>query len=159
GRGAAYHAKVVKEKPYNYDKHFFPHDVMQHEKGSGIILGDVYAAHGIEYEVIARCKLKEDSIECGRNIFNQVVFNEATTKDLRKSLSFYRYKWDEDKKRFGKEPEDDWAADDADAFQVLGTRHRIHTMGGQKPGFTPSSGSTTTKAQDDKMSVYNVLEL
>lgn len=158
GRGAAYHAKVVKDKPYNYEKHYFPHDVMQHEKGSGIILGDVYAAHGIKWDVVARCKLKEDSIECGRNIFNQVVFHEATTKDLRKSLSFYRYKWDEDKKRFSKEPEDDWAADDADAFQVLGTKHRIATVGGHKVGWQ-SRRTTSSRIEDNKSADYDILNV
>lgn len=157
GRGAAYHAKVVKEKPYNYDKHYFPHDVMQHEKGSGIVLGDVYAALGISYEVVARCKLKADSIESGRNTFSQVVFNAKTTEFLRKSLAFYRYKWDDEKGRFSKEPEDDWAADDADAFQVLGTWHRMHTIGGQTPGVS-TKRTTTTKKQDDKACAYNVME-
>jgi hypothetical protein len=150
GRGAAYHAKVVKDKPYNYAQHFMPHDVMQHEKGSGIILGDVYAAQGIEYEVIPRCQLKADSIECGRNIFNQVFFNETTTKDLRKSLSFYRYAWDEDKKRYSKEPVDDWAADDADAFQALGTRHRMANIGNLSVGFKQDNRiPSTTRKQDD----------
>jgi len=157
GRGAAYHAKIVKEKPYNYEKHYFPHDVMQHEKGSGIILGDVYAAHGIAYEPTARPRLKEDSIEAGRNIFNQVVFHEATTKDLRKSLSYYRYKWDEDKKRFSKEPEDDWTADDADAFQVLGIRHRMRTVGGHAVGWQSGRAIHTTRQQDNKCSEYDVL--
>lgn len=159
GRGAAYHAKVVKEKPYNYDKHFFPHDIMQHEKGSGIILGDVYAAHGIAYEVVVRCKLKEDSIEAGRNIFNQVVFHADKTGDLRKSLSFYRYSWDDDKSRFSKEPEDDWAADDADAFQVLGTRHRIKTVGGQKVGWQDGRAVHTSKKEDAKCSDYDILNV
>jgi hypothetical protein len=155
GRGAAYHAKVVKEKPYNYHKHYFPHDVMQHEKGSGIILGDVYAAHGIPYEPTVRPKLKEDSIEAGRNIFNQCVFHADTTKELRKSLACYRYEWDEDKMRFGKVPVDDWTADDADAFQVLGTRKRIETVLHENPNALGMGQRTTSRKQDEACCDWN----
>lgn len=157
GRGAAYHAKVVKDKPYNYDKHYFPHDVMQHDKGSGIILGDVYASLGIPYEVVARPKLKEDSIEAVRNIFNQVVFHAKTTGELRKSLAFYRYEWDEDNQRYGKYPVDDWAADDSDAFQVLGMRHRLGTAGAVVSGWTGLTVQPTTDLQDAKAFEYDVL--
>ena len=144
GRGAAYHAKVVTDKPYIYRYHYFPHDVMQHEKGSGIVLGDTYSSLlKKDYQVVARPKLKEDSIQSAYNIFPQVVFNAKTTKELRKSLSFYRYAWDENIGQFSKEPVDDPAADDADAFELMAMQYRLSTVDGPPTEWEPSvSGST-----------------
>ncbi len=147
GRGAVYHAKVVRDKPYLYRHHFFPHDVMQHEKGSGIVLFDTY--QGLlkkGCEVIARPKLKQDSIQSAYNIFPQVVFHAKTTEALRASLSFYRYAWDEETGQFSKEPVDDPAADDADVFQLMAMQYRISTVDGPLEDWddVKSGGSNAT---------------
>jgi hypothetical protein len=147
GRGAVYHAKVVKDKPYIYGHHYFPHDVMNHEKGSGIVLFDTYQSllkKGCE--VIARPKLKLDSIQSAYLIFPQVVFHAKTTEALRASLSFYRYEWDEETGQFGKVPVDDPAADDADVFQLMSMQYRISTVDGPLQDWddVKSGGSNAT---------------
>lgn len=157
GRGAAYHAGIVKDKPYTYDRHFFPHDIMNHEKGSGIILGDVYSSLGIKYNKIARPQLKEDGLESVRNIFPQFVFHAPKTNDLRKSLAYYRYAWDDEFCRFSKDPVEDGCTDDADAVQTLGMKYRMDTVGGHRAGWQTVSDRTTTRAEDDKCSEYDVL--
>jgi hypothetical protein len=147
GRGATYHAGIVNDKPYQYENHYFPHDVMQHEKGSGIILLDTYQSLlKNKCEVVARPKLKEDSLESAYNVFPTVVFNVKTTVDLRKSLAFYRYEWDEDHSRFGKDPLDDWAADDADAFQLMAMKYRLETVGAVQHEDWPPSVSKSNVA-------------
>jgi len=146
GRGAAYHAGVVNDKPYQYEAHYFPHDVMQHEKGSGIVLLDTYQSLlKKKCEKIDRPKLKEDSIESGYNIFPEIVFNAKTTGELRKSLAFYRYEWDEEHSNFGKNPVDDWSADDADSFQLMALKFRLDHVGTVgHDNWPPSLTGTTT---------------
>lgn len=139
GRGAAYHATQVKKKDYVYGDHFFPHDVMNHEKGSGIVLKDTYDSLlcpvGKSIRVVERPKLKVDGINAVSNIFNSMVFNEPTTGELCKALSFYRYEWDEDKVCFSKNPVDDWAADPADAMQTMAMQYRYSTIDGKMLGY------------------------
>lgn len=136
GRGAAYHAAQVKNKEYIYADHFGPHDIMNHEKGSGIVLKDTYdSLLGMIMKVVERPKLKADGIDAVRAMFNKVVFNEKTTRDLVKALSFYRYEWDPDKACFKKDPLHDWASDDADAMQTMAMQYRYGTIGNELLGY------------------------
>ena len=139
GRGAHYHAEQVLGKPYTYitsDKaHFGPHDVMNHEKGTGIVLKDTYKAAGIDFGVANRPRVKSDGIQAVRAIFDKVTFNEKTTDRLRACLGYYRYEWDEDAVAYKKDPVHDWASDAADALQTLAMRYRYGTIEGERIGY------------------------
>lgn len=136
GRGATYHAAQVNRKEYVYGDHFGPHDVMNHEKGSGIVLKDTYdSLLGVAMNVVDRPRLKADGIDAVRSMFNMTVFNETTTRGLCKALSFYRYEWDEDKACFGKEPVHDGASHPADSMQTLAMQYRYGTIGGKMLGY------------------------
>jgi hypothetical protein len=136
GRGAAYHAAQIKQKEYVYGEHFGPHDIMNHEKGSGIVLKDTYdSLLGSTMRVVERPKLKADGIDAVRAMFNHVVFNEKTTRDLVKSLSFYRFEWDDDKACFKKDPLHDFTSDDADAMQTMAMQWRYGVIGNERLGY------------------------
>ncbi len=162
GRGAAYHAARVREKDYVYGDHFFPHDVMNHEKGSGIVLKDTYDSllcpPGQSISVVERPRLKADGISAVSDCFNSMVFNEPTTKELCKALSFYRYEWDDTKVCFGKDPVDDWAADPADSVQSLAMQYRYGTIGGQTIGYPKPLPANVgmRKERSDPLSKYRV---
>ena len=120
GRGAPYHAAQINNKEYVYEKHYMPHDVMNHEKGTGIVLKDTYQSLLKQpIETVERPKLKVDGIQAVRNIFNDCVFNEITTRELIRALAYYRYEWDEDYSVFKKDPIHDWASHPADAMQTM----------------------------------------
>ena len=143
GRGATYHATQVRNKPYNYHEHHMPHDVMNHEKGTGIILKDTYQSLFKEpIRTVERPKFKEDSITALRDMFNLIHFNSKTCaqgkdeQNLIKSLSYYRYDWDEDNKVFSKVPIHDWASDPADMMQTLALVYRCGRIGGENLGAT-----------------------
>ena len=136
GRGAAYHSAQVKSKEYIYADHFGPHDVMNHEKGSGIVLKDTYdTLLGMSMRVVERPRLKADGIDAVRSIFNKLVFNERTTRELCKALSFYRYEWDEDAVCYKKDPVHDGASHSADAMQALAMQYRYSTIDGKLLGW------------------------
>ena len=141
GRGAAYHAAQILAKPYAYGDHFMPHDVMNHEKGTGIVLKDYYdsllwAENPIKRVRVVECpRLKADAIQLVRDGFNLLHLNDKTTGDLQKALSFYRYSWDEEQKKFSKEPVDDWAEDPCDTIQTLMLQYRFSTIGGKMLGY------------------------
>ena len=69
-------------------------------------------------------------------IFPHVFFDAKKTSQLVKCLGFYRYEWDDDKKKFKDAPEDDWSSDGADAFQGLGMIWVTTSIGGKRLGRT-----------------------
>ena len=158
GRGAAYHAAEVRNKDYVYADHFGPHDIMNHEKGSGIVLKDTYdSLLGRIMRVVERPKLKADGISAVSDCFNRMVFNEPTTRELCKALSFYRYEWDEDKACFSKNPVDDWAADPADSMQTLAMQYRYGTIGGKMLGYPhpiPANVNMSAHKSYDRLAKY-----
>jgi len=142
GRGAAYHAGQVNAKPYNYCEHHMPHDIMCHEKGSGIVLKDTYQAlFKAAIRVVERPKLKRDSIEALGDVFNSLCFHAKTCatgkneQNLIKSLAWYRYAWDEDASVWSKEPVGDWAADPSDMMQTLAMQYRYGLIDGERIGY------------------------
>lgn len=128
GRGAQYHAKQIVAKPYGYAKnaHYAPHDIMNHEQGSGVILKDTYAAFGIEFTKVDRIRLKADGIRAVRSIYNKIKVNANSCPELVKAMAFYRFKWDEDLGVFSKDPVHDWASDWMDALQTLALAYKYH---------------------------------
>lgn len=135
GRGASYHAAQVNDKAYNYAEHYMPHDIMQHEKGTGIVLKDTYQAllrapiHSVQ-----RPPLKRDSIEALSDMFGSVCIHQATCADLVKAMACYRYVWDEDACVYSKEPLHDWASDPADMLQTMAMQFREGIIGGERLG-------------------------
>ena len=145
GRGAPYHASQIEgRKNYVYCEHHMPHDVMNHDKGTGIVLKDTYKSLlKAKIRVVKRPPLKEDSIEALRDMFGSIRFNakpcsrevdKEPEQNLLKAMSYYRFVWDEDARVFSKEPAGDWAADPADAMQTLALEYRCGYIDGQRLG-------------------------
>ncbi|MCK5616319.1 hypothetical protein KAR91_81405 [Candidatus Pacearchaeota archaeon] len=154
GRGAAYHADQVNSKPYNYCQHHMPHDVMNHEKGTGIVLKDTYRSLLKEpIRTVNRPKLKRDSIEALCDMFGAITFNAKTCNvgdkenNLVQSMCYYRYDWDEEAKVFSKVPIGDWAADPADMMQTLAMQFREGTIDGKRLGMPRSLQQGRAKTQ------------
>jgi len=139
GRGAPYHAAQILGKDYGYDhdhlSHYGPHDVMNHEKGTGIVLKDTYGSLGVKFGVVDRPRRKVDGIQAIRDILNKVRINAKACPALVKALAFYRYEWDEDDVQFSKDPIDDWTNDAIDALQTMALQYRFGTIGGRRLGY------------------------
>ena len=167
GRGATYHAQQVESKPYIYAEHHMPHDVMQHEKGTGQALKDTYQSlFKAPICKVTRPRFKMDSITALSNIFNLIHFNakmccvvvdKAPEKNLVTSLAYYRYKWDEDSKSYSKEPMGDFAADPADMMQTLALEYSHGHVGGQRIGSPITIPLNHNKARRKKWNVLSGL--
>ncbi len=59
---------------------------------------------------------KTDRINAARHVVDQCEFNAVYCLQGLEALKQWRYKWDEDRKEFSKEPEHDWASHPGDGF-------------------------------------------
>lgn len=120
GQDAAHYVGIVKNKPYSYAQHYFPHDIDR-------VDGWVNKTRRIEtlkelgmvgIKVIDRTDVN-DGINAVQLLLPQCRFDAQKCQSGLKSLRQYRREWDEDRGAFKKTPYDDWTADDADAFRML----------------------------------------
>jgi hypothetical protein len=144
GRGLVYHCGVVKGKDYIYGQHYLPHDAKKRSRETETPLEDT--ARELlgqdKVTVVPRVDSKGDSIQAARLAFPHVFFDTKKTTRLVKCLGFYRFEWDDDKKKFKNIPEDDWSADGADMFQCFGTAWVTMSIGGKRLGRTaPRTGN------------------
>lgn len=140
GRGIVYHCKVAKDKSYVYGQHYVPHDARKRSRETETpLLDTMRELLGQDMvTLVPRVERKEDSIQAARMMFPHLFFDTQKTSRLVKCLGFYRYEWDDDKKKFNDYPEDDWSADGADMLQCAGTAWITMNIGSKRLGRTAS---------------------
>lgn len=120
GEGLGYYAKYLKEKPYTYDRHYFPHDAEVRELGTGKSRKEIAESLGIKpIEVVKRPEAKEDGIEAVRSMLPRVYIDETKCERLIDCLNSYSKKWDEKNKVYKNTPNHDWSSHGADAVQTF----------------------------------------
>jgi hypothetical protein len=144
GVGLDHYAEVVRSKRYRYAGHYLPHDVAQHEIGSGVTRLAVLREHGIEARVAPMLPI-EDGIEALRRLLRRSSFDGARCAEGLNALRHYRSKWDEWRGVFVRQPLHDWASHAADAARsfALGFENRSR--------LTPSSTEDAIEAAYDVM--------
>lgn len=116
GAGLSHYAKVLQDKPYVYSRHVLPHDVENHELGTGKTRREVLRGLGIDVDVAPKLDI-EDGIEAVRNLLPRCWFDAEKCKRGIEALRQYRREWDEKLKVFKERPLHDWASHPADAFR------------------------------------------
>lgn len=114
GEQLGHYVDIVKSKPYNYSKHYLPHD-----GGHGNIRGESVSIQlsnmGLPNVVLER----ENDITAGIELLRQTlafsVFDAKKCADGIKALEAYSYKWNEERMSFSKSPLHDWSSNGADA--------------------------------------------
>lgn len=120
GEGLPYYARELKKKPYNYGKHYMPHDSKVRELGTGKSRKEMAEKLGIKpVIVVKRVSNKWIAIEAARAFFSRMWFDKVKCKDALNGLSNYRKEWDDKKKVFRDRPCHDWASHAADGFMTL----------------------------------------
>ena len=71
---------------------------------------------GVKHIQVVPQTSKADRINAARRIMERCDFDLKRCADGIEALKQWRYKWDEDRKEFSKEPEHDWASHPGDAF-------------------------------------------
>jgi phage terminase large subunit len=126
GMSLSHYAKVLKDKPYVYGDHFWPHDGAVREMSStgdyAMSRKDTAEQLGVRpVTVIHRPKDTMSvlsGIENVRNLLGRCWFDEIKCNVGISCLEGYRAKYDEDKKKLLDHPEHDYCSHGADAFRT-----------------------------------------
>lgn len=122
GEGLPTYAKVLQEKGYLYGEHWFPHDGMVREIGTGKSRKETAESLGIKPLMIAkRVENKEDGIEAVRNILARCWFDEKKCEQGLNALRSYQKVYDDKNMVYRPTPLHNWASHGADAFQTFAT--------------------------------------
>lgn len=79
-------------------------------------LEQFWAKFGVPNVEIVPMTSKTDRINAARHIVDLCEFNQVNCFPGIEALKQWKYKWDEDRKEFSKEPEHDWASHPGDGF-------------------------------------------
>ncbi len=120
GEGLPHYAKILKDKPYLYDKHYAPHDIEARELAAGLSRREVAASLGINFVVLPTLKIsKAEAIECVRGRFNRAWIDADKCVRLILCLENYRKEWNDKMQCYMERPRHDWASHGADSFSYL----------------------------------------
>ena len=117
GYGLDHYANILRQRGYNYGKHYGPHDLEVRELGTGKSRIEIAASLGIPFSMVPNMRV-EDGINAARMILPRCWFDQRKTTRLRECLSQYREKHDE-KRGISLGPLHDWTSHAADAFRYL----------------------------------------
>ncbi len=135
-----HYLKVLQDKGYVYSIDYIPHDGNSKTMASDSIKSQMEKA-GRKVVVVKRPTNKSGAIEGVRSMFSLFSFDEKKCIDGINVLSNYKYKYDEDKRVFSKNPDHNFASHGADALQtfVLGHKQRSETRKATHPTHRPTS--------------------
>lgn len=120
GEDLGHYVSVLLNKPYQYNKHFLPHDANARELQSGITRVDFFNQRGINnVEVLrpTRFTLGTDDISMvARPKFSRCWFDEEKCKRGLECLRAYHYEYNEKNKLLKDKPCHDWSSHSSSAF-------------------------------------------
>lgn len=118
GEGLHHYVKILRERPYNYDKYLFPHDVMVRELGSGSSRYEILQSLGIRPTVIPKLTVA-DGIEAVRAIIPRCHFDRGGCEEGLKGLRHYHRQFNDRTNDWKDRPNHDWSSHSSDSFRYL----------------------------------------
>ncbi|MCE5315986.1 MAG: hypothetical protein LLG04_01305 [Parachlamydia sp.] len=94
GEALPHYINWLKAKSYNYGTHLAPHDIAQHELGSGLTRLAISRNLGVNFTPVPVLPVV-DGIEAVRNILNRCFFDEERCAMGIKMLDSYRKEWND----------------------------------------------------------------
>lgn len=120
GEDLGHYISIIQNKPYNYNKHFLPHDAKARELQTGTTRVDFFNARGIyNVEVLrpTRFTLGQDDISLvARPKFSKCWFDEKKCQRGLECLRAYHYEYDDKNKLLKDKPCHDWSSHSSSAF-------------------------------------------
>ena len=122
--GMPHYAKILADKPYQYGRHWGPHDAQAGEWGSGLTRAQTAGRLGVTFTPVPRVGsgkegAREERIHSARMILPLCEFDEKKCAAGLESLLNYRRDYNERMGEYKAEPVHDWASNGADAFGHL----------------------------------------
>ena len=122
GEGLDHYLQHVQGKSYSYGEHWFPHDVEQHEMGSGRQLIDMARAKLRNVCVSPKLSLA-DGLHAVRMLLPRCYVDAEHCLKGVDALTSYRWHYNTELKEYTNTPEHDWASHGADALRTLAVRY------------------------------------
>jgi len=121
-----HYANELIKKGYNYEKHYFPHDIANRELATWTSrMETVKKLLWPECHVVPKNTI-ESWISAWRLIFKYLYIN-ADLDEFLNNLSLYQYEYDDKKWDFRDKPKHDFTSHDADWFRYMATIYRALT--------------------------------
>lgn len=127
GEGLGYYIRQLKEKEYNYGKHYAPHDIVVKELGTGKSRLETAKELGLRFETITKPDgtLKsavpnlpiEDGINALRSKLQTLHIDAIKCERVKKALKNYHKDYDEINKVYRNNPKHDWSSHCADMMR------------------------------------------
>ena len=138
GVGADHYARVIKDKPYLYERHFLPHDANDREWGNNASSRvAVLKGLGVRPLVVLPRASVDDGINAVRVALHGARFDRKKCDRGLEALRQYQKTWDERLKVFSQKPLHDWTSHAADAFRYLAQGMRDAPAGsGNRPAYS-----------------------
>lgn len=115
---------MMMRKPYNYGKHYFPHDCEQTERTGATLINEVRKA-GLQNAVtVPRTADVWYGINHALELFPALAFRSPQCDEALEVLAIYRTKRVGEGALSTDEPVHDWASHTADAFRTMAEAHR-----------------------------------
>lgn len=120
GEDLGHYISVIQNKPYQYNKHFLPHDANARELQTNMTRADFFRNRGINnVEVLRPTKftLGTDDISLvARPKFSKCWFDEEKCQRGLECLRAYHYEYDDKNKLLKDKPCHDWSSHSSSAF-------------------------------------------
>ena len=118
GKGLLHYVKILRERPYIYGSHTFPHDVMVTELGTGKTRYETLLDLGIRPNALKRIAVA-DGIEAVRASLPKCYFDEENCSEGLKSLRHYHRQFSEKTNDWKDRPNHDWSSHFSDSFRYM----------------------------------------
>lgn len=116
-----FYIKYVRNLPYNYDKHFAPHDieVKDFSATNNKSRWEIAQQLGITFEIVPKLGI-DDGISATRMKFAMLYINQDKCQPFIDAIAQYRREWNDKMGTYKSQPLHDWTSHFADAFRYWG---------------------------------------
>lgn len=118
GVGADHYARVLRERPYNYEGHYLPHDADDREWGNNASSRvDTLKSLGVKPVRVQKRASVDDGINAVRVLLPRCRIDRERCARGLGALRQYQRTWDDKLKCFSQKPLHDWTSHAADALR------------------------------------------
>jgi len=126
--GLEWYAKTLREKPYTYGRHYFPHDIEARDFSSdGRTRLALAESLRLTPAVVVPRGDPADGIQAVRTLFPRFVFDSEKCYEGLEALKSYRRAWNEAQKTWATHAEHSWASHGADALRTFASAYQEDT--------------------------------
>jgi hypothetical protein len=119
GAGLDHYVRLLRDRPYTYERHLLPHDAQVRELGSGRTRAETLRGLGVRPLRVLRQHSVADGINAVRLVLPKAWFDAERCQLGLKALRGYRREWNESGQTWRNNPVHDYASHGADALRYL----------------------------------------